>query len=148
MIKKTSESGLVQMCGTIWTHRETTNLLRYLACRDKQPMAVPSPKRPTPKRHPIWRTTQTHRKTSYLAHYPDPQKDSQSGALPRPTERRPISGALPRPTERRPIWRTTQTHRKTANLAHYPDPQKDGHSVWCQSSQQQWVHWRLPLPDP
>ena len=111
MIKKTSESGLVQICGTIWTHRETTNLLCYLACRDKQPTAVA-----TPKRHPIWRPTQTHRKTSNMAHYPDPQKDIQSGALPRPTERHPI-------------WRTTQTHRKTSNLAHYPDPQKDSQSL-------------------
>ena len=60
-IKKTSEPSLVQICCAIWTHRETTNLSCYLACRDNQPMAVL-----TPKRHQIWCTTQTHRKTANL----------------------------------------------------------------------------------
>lgn len=52
-------------------------------------------------------------------------------------DKQPMAVLTPK---RHPIWRATQTHRKTANLLH--------HSLLCESSQQQWVHWRLPLPDP
>ena len=71
-IKKTSEPSLVQICCAIWTHRETTNLSCYLACRDNKPTAVL-----TPKRHQIWCTTQTHRKTANLSCHSASCKSSQ-----------------------------------------------------------------------